>query len=76
VVELAGTLVADFDVVELLSLLADRCVEVNDVAAAGLMVARPCATMPATTTFASSSSLKISSAAIWPPRHWTVRLRR
>jgi GAF domain-containing protein len=41
VVELAGTLVADFDVVELLSLLADRCVEVIDVAAAGLMVARP-----------------------------------
>jgi GAF domain-containing protein len=41
VVELAGALVADFDVVELLSLLADRCVEVIDVAAAGLMVARP-----------------------------------
>jgi GAF domain-containing protein len=40
-VELAGTFVAGFDVVELLTLLADRCVEVLDVAAAGLMLAGP-----------------------------------
>ena len=40
-VELADTLVADFDVVELLTLLTDRCVEVLEVGAAGLMLASP-----------------------------------
>jgi len=40
-VELADTLVADFDVVELLTMLADRCVDVLDVAAAGLMLVAP-----------------------------------
>src|SRR6202011_2506184 len=35
------TLVTDFDAVELLTLLADRCVDVLDVAAAGLMLVAP-----------------------------------
>ena len=40
-VELADTLVEDFDVVELLNLLTDRCVEVLDVSAAGVLLAAP-----------------------------------
>ncbi len=40
-VELADNLVADFDVVELLTLLSDRCVDALDVDAAGIMLAAP-----------------------------------
>ncbi|MHB2024176.1 MAG: ANTAR domain-containing protein [Mycobacteriales bacterium] len=40
-VELAGSLVADFDIVDLLTLLSVRCVEALDVTAAGVMIATP-----------------------------------
>jgi GAF domain-containing protein len=40
-VELADTLVADFDVVDLLTLLVDRCVALLGVPAAGLMLVGP-----------------------------------
>jgi GAF domain-containing protein len=40
-VELSDTLVEEFDVVDLLTLLADRCVAVLDVDAAGIMLAEP-----------------------------------
>jgi len=40
-VDLADTLVAEFDVVELLIRLADRCVETLQVDAAGIMLAAP-----------------------------------
>lgn len=40
-VELADSLVDDFDVDELLNLLAGRCVDILDVTAAGLMLASP-----------------------------------
>lgn len=40
-VELADTLVADFDVVELLTVLTDGCIDVLDVGAAGIMLVAP-----------------------------------
>jgi GAF domain-containing protein len=40
-VELADTLVEDFDVIEVLTVLSARCVEALDVAAAGVMLATP-----------------------------------
>jgi GAF domain-containing protein len=40
-VQLADNLVADFDVVDLLTLLSDRCVQALDVVAAGVMIATP-----------------------------------
>ena len=41
VVEMADTLVDDYDVVDLLTGLADRCVNLLGVAAAGVMLASP-----------------------------------
>src|SRR6266436_8720976 len=40
-VEMADTLVDDYDVVDLLTGLADRCVQLLGVAAAGVMLASP-----------------------------------
>jgi GAF domain-containing protein len=40
-VDLADSLVDDFDIVDLLTTLSDRCVEVFDIAAAGIMLAAP-----------------------------------
>src|SRR5579875_1640042 len=40
-VEMADTLVADFDVVDMLTRLADRCVDLLGVSAAGVMLASP-----------------------------------
>jgi GAF domain-containing protein len=41
VVEIADTLVADYDIVDMLTGLADRCVSLLDVSAAGVMLASP-----------------------------------
>ncbi len=40
-VELADTLVADFDLIEFLSMLADRCVELLGTAEVGLVLVGP-----------------------------------
>jgi GAF domain-containing protein len=40
-VELADTLVDDFDIVDLLTTLSERCVDILDAAAAGIMLAAP-----------------------------------
>jgi transcriptional regulator with GAF, ATPase, and Fis domain len=56
-VELADNLVDDFDIVDLLTTLSDRCVEVLDVATAGIMLAAPSGELHAVT--ASSEAMRI-----------------
>jgi GAF domain-containing protein len=56
-VQLADTLVDEFDVVELLTTLADRCVEVLDVSAAGLMLVSPIGELRAVAS--SSETMRI-----------------
>ena len=65
-VELADTLVADFDVVELLTLLADRCVDVLGVAAAGLMLVAPDGDLRVMAS--SSEAMRIWSCSNCNPR--------
>jgi len=56
-VELADNLVDDFDIVDLLTTLADRCVDVLDVAAAGIMLATPTGELQLIT--ASSEAMRV-----------------
>jgi len=62
-VELADTLVADFDVVELLTVLTDGCVDVLDVGAAGLMLAAPEGDLRVMAASSATSRLRTDS---WP----------
>jgi GAF domain-containing protein len=56
-VQLAETLVDEFDIVELLTTLADRCVEVLDVSAAGLMLVAPAGELRAVAS--SSEAMRV-----------------
>jgi len=56
-VELADNLVDDFDVVDLLTLLSDRCVAALDVASAGVMLATPAGTLQVVAS--SSDAMRI-----------------
>ena len=56
-VELADTLVDDFDIVELLTTLSDRCIEVLDIEAAGIMLATPDGKLQVVTS--SSEAMRI-----------------
>jgi transcriptional regulator with GAF, ATPase, and Fis domain len=64
-VDISDTLVADFDVVEFLAVLAGRCVELLDVAEAGLMLADPSGTL----RVAASSSHKMNLLELLELQH-------
>ncbi|MGH8975659.1 MAG: GAF and ANTAR domain-containing protein [Acidimicrobiia bacterium] len=65
-VQLADTLVDDFDVVELLTLLTRRCVDFLGASAAGVQLAEPGGDLRA---------LASSSEAAWDLEQWAVRAR-
>lgn len=56
-VELADTLVDDFDVVDLLTTLSGRCIDVLDIAAAGIMLAAPSGELRVVTS--SSEAMRV-----------------
>lgn len=56
-VDLADNLVDDFDIVDMLTTLADRCVEVLDIAAAGIMLVAPDGELRAMTS--SSEAMRV-----------------
>lgn len=56
-VEVADTLVDDFDVIDLLHVLAERCVQLLDVDAAGLMLADQHSTLHASAASSESARL-------------------
>jgi hypothetical protein len=72
-VELADTLVADFDVVELLTLLTDGCIDVLDVGAAGLMLVAPDGDLRVMASSSEANPGRFKKAARRVVRHgWRV----
>jgi GAF domain-containing protein len=64
-VDVADTLVADFDVVEFLSTLADRCVDLLDISDAGIMLADPTGEL----VVAASSSHRMELLELFEVQH-------
>lgn len=67
-VELADNLVADFDLIDFLRLLTDRCVGMLDASAAGVLLADRSASWPPPTNMCgcwNSSSSRTTKAPAW-----------